>query len=89
MLPLDRAPEALDEGVIGGATPAVAADTAAGSEQDLFVSEAGKLAALGDAGASLASELKMYGAGAWRRAMSRACRQRPTSSVLERCQLST
>ena len=46
VLPFDGAPEALDEGVIGGAAPAVAADTAAGGEQGLLVSEAGKLAAL-------------------------------------------
>ena len=32
MLPLDGAPEVLDEGVIGGAAPAVAADTAASGE---------------------------------------------------------
>ena len=89
MLPFDGAPEALDEGVIGGAPPAVSSDTAAGGAQGLPVSAAGKLAALGDAGASLASELKMYGAGATRRASAKACRQKPTSSELESCQLST
>ena len=46
VLPLDRAPEALDEGVVGGAAPPVAADAAAGLSQGLLVGPAGKLAAL-------------------------------------------
>ena len=89
MFPFDRAPESFDEGIVGGASSAIAADAAAGGQQGLFVGEAGELAALGDAGASLASELKMCGAGATRRASARACRQKPTSSELESCQLST
>jgi hypothetical protein len=32
VLPFNRAPEALDEGVVGGPPPAVAADTAAGGQ---------------------------------------------------------
>ena len=46
MLPFDGAPEALDEGVISSAAPAVAADAAAGGQQGLLVSQGGKLAAL-------------------------------------------
>ena len=46
VLPFDRMPEALDEGVIGGAAPAVTADAAADGEQGLLVSEAGKLDSL-------------------------------------------
>ena len=46
MLPFNRAPEALDEGVVGGAASAVAADAAAGDQQRLFKDEAGELAAL-------------------------------------------
>ena len=88
MFPFDRAPEAFDEGVVGGASPAVAADAAAGGQQRLLVGQAGKLAALGDAGASLASELKMYGAGCWARAAWKALRQKPTSSVFDNSQLS-
>lgn len=57
--PFDGAPQALDEGIIGGATAAVSADATVGLQQGLLKGLAGKLAALGDAGASLASELKM------------------------------
>ena len=89
MFPFDRAPEALNEGIIGRASSSIAADAAAGGQQGLFVGEAGELAALGDAGASLASELKMCGAGATRKASARVCRQKTTSSELESCQLST
>ena len=46
MFPFDRASEAFDESVVGGAAPAVAADAAAGGQQGLFVGEAGELAAL-------------------------------------------
>ena len=46
VLPFDRISEALDEGVIGGAVPAIAADAAADGEQGLLVSEAGKLGSL-------------------------------------------
>ena len=47
MFPVDRAPEALDEGIIGGLAPAVAADVAAGCAQGLLVSVTGELTALG------------------------------------------
>ena len=57
--PFDGAPQALDEGIIDGATVAVSADATVGLQQGLLKGLAGKLAALGDAGASLASELKM------------------------------
>jgi len=46
MFPFDRAPESFDEGIVGGASSAVAADAAAGGQQGLFVGEAGELAAL-------------------------------------------
>ena len=46
MFPFDRAPESLDEGVVGRAAPSVAADAAAGGQQGLLVGEAGELAAL-------------------------------------------
>lgn len=46
MLPFDSAPETLDESIVGGAAPAVAADTAARGQQGLLVSQARKLAAL-------------------------------------------
>lgn len=46
MLPFDRAPEALDEGIVGSAAPPIAADAAAGVQQGLLEGEAGKLAAL-------------------------------------------
>ena len=46
VLPFDRISEALDEGVIGDVVPAIAADAAAGGEQGLLVSEAGKLGSL-------------------------------------------
>ena len=46
VLPLDRAPEARDEGIVGGAAPAVAVDAPAGDEQGLLIGEAGELAAL-------------------------------------------
>ena len=64
VLPLDHAPEPFDEGVVGGAAPAVAADAAAGGQQGLLVGQIGKLAAL--------SELKRYAAGARCRASARA-----------------
>ena len=44
--PLDRAPEALDEGVVGGPIAPFAADTSASDQQGLFVGQARKLAAL-------------------------------------------
>ena len=46
VLPFDRAPEAFDEGVVGGPSPAVAADAAASGQQGLLVGQARKLAAL-------------------------------------------
>ena len=46
MFPFDRAPEAFDEGVVGGPATPVAADAAVGLQQCLFVGEAGKLTAL-------------------------------------------
>ena len=46
VLPLDRAPEARDEGIVGGAAPAVVVDAVAGDEQGLLINEAGKLAVL-------------------------------------------
>ena len=46
VLPLDRAPEALDEGVVGGAAAAVAADAAAGGQQRVYIGLAGEPAAL-------------------------------------------
>ena len=46
MLPLDRAPEARDEGIVGGAAPVVVVDAVAGDEQGLIINEAGKLAVL-------------------------------------------
>ena len=46
MLPLDGAPEAFDEGVIGGAAAPIAADATAGGQQGLLESGARKLAAL-------------------------------------------
>ena len=46
VLPLGGAPAALDEGVVGGEAPAVAADAAAGGQQGLFIRQAGKLATL-------------------------------------------
>ena len=46
VLPLHRAPEAHDEGIVGGAAPAVVVDAVAGDEWGLLRSEAGKLAVL-------------------------------------------
>ena len=40
MFPFDRAPEAFDEGVIGGAPSSIAADAAAGGQQGLFIGKA-------------------------------------------------
>ena len=63
MFPFDRAPESFDEGIVGGASSSTAADSAAGGQQRLFIGEAGELAAHGDTGASLKSELKLCGPG--------------------------
>jgi hypothetical protein len=46
VLPFDRAPEALDEDIVGNAAPTVAANAAAHGQQGLLKSEARKLAAL-------------------------------------------
>lgn len=46
VLPFHGAPEALDEGVVGGSAPPVAADAAAHLQQGLLVGRAGELAAL-------------------------------------------
>ena len=46
VFPFDRAPESFDEGIVGRAAPAIAADAAAGGQQGLLVGEAGELAAL-------------------------------------------
>ena len=43
MFPFDRVPESFDEGIIGGASSSIAADTAAGGQQGLFVGKDGKL----------------------------------------------
>ena len=46
VLPFNRTPEPFDEGIVGGAAPAVAADAAAGGEQGLLVGQTRELAAL-------------------------------------------
>ena len=37
VLPFDGAPKAFDEGIVGGAAPAIAADAAAGDQQGLLI----------------------------------------------------
>jgi hypothetical protein len=46
MLPLDRAPKALDEGIVCGAAPSIAANPSASVQQSLLEGGAGTLAAL-------------------------------------------
>ena len=80
-LPFDRAPELLDEGIVGGVDLAVATALAAVRQQGLLRGLTGKLIPW--------LESKINGAGCGATEALKALRQMPTSSMFLSSQLST